>query len=59
VTRCKREVGPEKLAAAARAAGVADPLVLDAMRRTPRAAFVPAAYADRAYDDGPVSIPHH
>jgi len=59
VTRDKRETGPEKLAAAARAAGVADPLVLDAMRHTPRAAFVPAAYADRAYDDGPVPIPRH
>ena len=57
MTRYKREVGPEKPAAAARAAGVADPLVLDAIRRTPRAAFVPAAYADRAYDDGPVPIP--
>jgi len=33
--------------------------VLDAMRHTPRAAFVPAAYADRAYDDEPVPIPHH
>ena len=59
MTRYKRETGPEKLAAAARAAGVADPLVLDAMRHTPRAAFVPAAYADRAYDDGPVPIPRH
>jgi protein-L-isoaspartate(D-aspartate) O-methyltransferase len=59
VTRYEREAGPEKLAAAARAAGVADPLVLDAMRRTPRAAFVPAAYADRAYDDCPVPLPRH
>jgi protein-L-isoaspartate(D-aspartate) O-methyltransferase len=59
VTRYERETGPEKLAAAARAAGVADPLVLDAMRHTPRAAFVPAAYADRAYHDGPVPIPRH
>jgi len=33
--------------------------VLDAMRRTPRAEFVPAAYASRAYDDVPVPIPHH
>ena len=57
VTRYKRKAGPEKLAAAARAAGVADPLVLDAMRHTPRAAFVPAAYADLAYDDAPVPIP--
>jgi len=53
------ETGPEKLAAAARAVGVADPRVLDAMRRTPRAAFVPAAHAGRAYDDGPIPIPHH
>ena len=59
MARHKCAAGPEKLAAAARAAGVADPLVLDAMRHTPRAAFVPAAYADRAYDDGPVPIPHH
>ena len=59
MTRSKQETGPEKLAAAARAAGVADPLVLDAIRHTPRAAFVPAAYADRAYDDGPVPIPRH
>ena len=59
MTRYKREAGQEKLAAAARAAGVADQLVLDAMRHTPRAAFVPAAYAARAYDDGPVPIPRH
>ena len=59
MTRYKRETGPEKLAAAARAADVADPLVLDAMRHTPRAAFVPAAYADRAYDDVRVPIPRH
>jgi len=59
VTRDQRETGPEKLAAAARAADVADPFVLDAMRHTPRAAFVPAAYADWAYDDGPVPIPRH
>ena len=59
MTRNKPETGPEKLAAGARAAGVVDPLVLDAMRHTPRAAFVPAAYADRAYDDCPVPIPCH
>ena len=50
--------GPEKLAVAARAVGVTDPRVLDAIRRTPRAAFVPGAYARRAYDDAPVPIPH-
>jgi protein-L-isoaspartate(D-aspartate) O-methyltransferase len=43
---------------AARAAGVSDPRVLTAIRHTLRAAFVPAAYADRAYDDVPVPIPH-
>jgi len=59
MTRYNGKTGPEKLAAAARAAGVADPLVLDAIRHTSRALFVPAAYADRAYDDGPVPIPHH
>jgi protein-L-isoaspartate(D-aspartate) O-methyltransferase len=58
VTRHGRETGPEKLAAAAEAAGVADPRVLAAMRRTPRAEFVSAAYADRAYDDVPLPIPH-
>ena len=52
------ETGPEKLAAVADADGVTDRRVLDAMRRTPRAEFVSAAYADRAYDDGPVPIPH-
>ncbi len=59
MTRHKRETGPEKLATAARAVGVADSLVLDAVRHTPRAAFVPAAYQDRAYDDAPVPIPRH
>ena len=52
------ERGPQDLAMAAQAAGVSDPRVLTAIRRTPRAAFVPAAYADRAYDNAPVPIPH-
>jgi len=43
---------------AAWAAGVADSRVLEATRRTPRAVFVPDAYARRAYDDAPVPIPH-
>lgn len=50
--------GPERLSAAARAVGVTDPRVLEAIRRTPRAAFVPGDYASRAYDDAPVPIPH-
>ncbi len=53
-----RVTGPEKLVLAARAVGVTDPRVLEAIRRTPRAAFVPGAYASRADDDVPVPIPH-
>lgn len=48
----------EKLVTAARRAGVDDPRVLDAMRRVPRAAFVPLDQVELAYDDGPVPIPH-
>ncbi len=59
MTRYERETGPETLAADAQAAGVADPLVLDAIRHTRRAAFVPAAYSDRAYEDRPLPIPRH
>ena len=44
---------------AARAVGVTDPRVLEAIRYTTRAAFVPAAYVTRAYDDAPIPIPHH
>ena len=54
--RHHQQPGPENLDAAARGAGVTDPRVLEAIRRTPRAAFVPAAYVTRAYDDAP--IPH-
>ena len=57
MNRHDRESGPKDLVAAARAAGVTDPRVLEAIRRTPRAAFVPAAYATRAYDDAPIPIP--
>jgi protein-L-isoaspartate(D-aspartate) O-methyltransferase len=48
----------EQLVTAARRAGVADPRVLDAMRRVPRAAFVPLGQVELAYDDEPVPIPH-
>jgi len=58
VKRHRQEPGPENLAAAARAVGVTDPRVLEAIRRMPRAAFVPAAYVTRAYDDAPIPIPH-
>jgi protein-L-isoaspartate(D-aspartate) O-methyltransferase len=48
----------EKLVAAARRAGVDDPRVLAAMRRVPRAAFVPYDQVRMAYHDVPVPIPH-
>jgi protein-L-isoaspartate(D-aspartate) O-methyltransferase len=48
----------EKLVTAARRAGVDDPHVLDAMRRVPRAAFVPLDQVGLAYHDEPVRIPH-
>ena len=48
----------EKLVAAARRAGVDDPQVLDAMRRVPRAAFVPLDQVALAYEDLPIRIPH-
>jgi protein-L-isoaspartate(D-aspartate) O-methyltransferase len=48
----------EDLVRAARAAGVLDERVLDAVRAVPRAAFVPADRVQEAYRDGPVPIPH-
>ena len=50
--------GLEKLVTAARRAGVDDSRVLDAMRRVPRAAFVPLDEVEMAYRDEPVRIPH-
>ena len=54
-----QEPGPQHLVAAVLAVGVTDRRLLEAIRRTPRAAFVPAAYVTRAYDDAPIPIPHH
>lgn len=48
----------EKLVTAAQRAGVDDLRVLDAMRRVPRAAFVPLDHVWLAYRDEPVPIPH-
>jgi protein-L-isoaspartate(D-aspartate) O-methyltransferase len=48
----------EDLVRAARAAGVLDERVLDAVRVVPRAAFVPADRIEQAYRDAPVAIPH-
>lgn len=58
-TASRDEVGRvEKLVTAARRAGVDDVRVLDAMRRVPRAAFVPLDQVEMAYHDEPVRIPH-
>jgi protein-L-isoaspartate(D-aspartate) O-methyltransferase len=48
----------EQLVEAARFVGVRDHRVLDAIRAIPRAAFVPPEYADSAYEDAPIPIPH-
>jgi protein-L-isoaspartate(D-aspartate) O-methyltransferase len=48
----------EKLVTASRRAGVDDPRVLEAMRRVPRAAFVPLDQVEVAYHDAPIPIPH-
>ena len=50
--------GPEKLAAAARMAGVGDARVLETLRNVPRALFVPPSQIDSAYADGPLPIAH-
>jgi protein-L-isoaspartate(D-aspartate) O-methyltransferase len=49
---------PPDLAEAARAAGVRDPRVLEALQSVPRAAFVHAELAADAYLDKPLPIPH-
>jgi protein-L-isoaspartate(D-aspartate) O-methyltransferase len=36
--------------------GVSDPLILEAMRRVPREAFVEPGYEEFAYEDGPLPI---
>ena len=44
----------EQLVTAARRAGVDDPRVLEAMRRVPRAGYVPLDQVGSAYRDEPV-----
>jgi protein-L-isoaspartate(D-aspartate) O-methyltransferase len=48
----------DPLVEAARAAGVRDERVLDAIAAVPRADFVPAQYARYAAVDAPIPIPH-
>lgn len=53
----RHEGSPENLVLAARAAGVTDARLLEAIRTVPRAGFVPAAEAGSAYWDIPVPLP--
>ncbi|MEU2390260.1 protein-L-isoaspartate(D-aspartate) O-methyltransferase [Streptomyces sp. NPDC007369] len=52
------EPSAEDLVRAARAAGVTDERLLEAVRVTPRAEFVPAGHMASAYRDTPVPLPH-
>ncbi|GHB31711.1 protein-L-isoaspartate O-methyltransferase [Streptomyces viridiviolaceus] len=54
----RHESSPEDLVRAARAAGVTDERLLEAVRVTPRAEFVPAEHVASAYRDTPVPLPH-
>jgi protein-L-isoaspartate(D-aspartate) O-methyltransferase len=49
---------PEDLVRAVRAVGVSDERLLQAVRATPRAAFVPAGHQTHAYQDVPIPIEH-
>lgn len=49
---------PEDLASTVREKGISDERVLDALRVTPRAAFVPPDHLDAAYADIPIPIAH-
>ncbi|MFC7446508.1 protein-L-isoaspartate(D-aspartate) O-methyltransferase [Rhodococcus daqingensis] len=49
---------PADLIRAVRAAGVRDERVLEALRRTPRAGFVPVGHVASAYFDEPLPIGH-
>ncbi|GAA0654157.1 protein-L-isoaspartate(D-aspartate) O-methyltransferase [Kitasatospora atroaurantiaca] len=51
-------LAPEDLVQAVRRAGISDERVLDALRATPRAGFVPAHHVALAYTDTPIPIPH-
>ena len=51
-----RAASPSDLAAAARAAGIADARVLAAISATPRAGFVPADHVTAAYREEPIPI---
>lgn len=48
--------GPERLAQVARAKGIRDQRLLEAIASVPRAGFVPPEYTERAYSDEPIPI---
>jgi protein-L-isoaspartate(D-aspartate) O-methyltransferase len=50
--------GPHDLVTAAERAGIRDGRLLEAIREVPRAEFVPAEWAGRAYVDEPLPIAH-
>ncbi|GAB3979513.1 protein-L-isoaspartate(D-aspartate) O-methyltransferase [Actinoallomurus acanthiterrae] len=52
------DASPDDLLRAVRAAGIRDERVIEAVRMTPRAAFVPADHAAAAYFDMPIEIGH-
>ena len=54
----RRTGTPQSLADEVGAEGIRDERVLAALREVPRAAFVPAELAERAYIDEPLPIPH-
>ena len=49
---------PEDLVRIIADEGVHDPRLLETLRAVPRAGFVPANLAERAYEDNPLPIPH-
>lgn len=49
---------PEQLVRELQSKGIRNARVLDAVRRVPRAAFVPPSVRERAYDDVPLDIGH-
>jgi protein-L-isoaspartate(D-aspartate) O-methyltransferase len=53
-----RPPAQEELVRVVRVSGVADERLLEALRRVPRAGFVPPEHARRAYVDEPIPIPH-
>lgn len=58
MTHASPALTPEHLIRAARIAGVKDERLMEAMRVTPRSAYVPASHRGSAYADVPIPINH-